>query len=387
MTRAAKHARRRGLLPALAIAAFIVLVAGGIALAVRETNEPANGGDARAGVGGPVSPGLTPSGGGASPTPPPVPGPIPGYLLIADRGNDRMLLVDGDKRVLWAYPSAARPPSFPFHYDDDAFFADGFRRIISQQEDQQTIQVISFPEGRVVWTYGHVNVSGSARGFLSTPDDAYLLPDGTRTVADVKNCRVLFISPSKRVVRQLGTTGACGHDPPRLLSAPNGDTPMPNGATLVTEINGSWIDAISETGKLMWSVQAPVGYPSDAQYLGDGKILLADYSSPGHVLIMTTRGKVLWRYGPSSGPGALDHPSLALMLPNRLIAVNEDFRNRVVLISQSKHRIVWQYGHTDSKGTKHGYLHIPDGMDFLPFEAAMADPAIRAVVTRNGELG
>src|SRR6266542_5017459 len=179
MTRAAKHARRRGLLPALAIAAFIVLVAGGIALAVRETNEPANGGDARAGAGGPVSLGLTPSGGGASPTPPPVPGPIPGYLLIADRGNDRMLLVDSDKRILWEYPSPGRPPSFPFHYDDDAFFADGFRQIISQQEDQQTIQVISFPEGRVVWHYGHANVRGSAHGYLSTPDDASLLPDVT----------------------------------------------------------------------------------------------------------------------------------------------------------------------------------------------------------------
>ena len=53
--------------------------------------------------------------------------------------------------------------------------------IISQQEHQQTIQVISFPEGRVVWHYGHPNVSGSAHGYLSTPDDAYLLPDGTRT--------------------------------------------------------------------------------------------------------------------------------------------------------------------------------------------------------------
>ena len=387
MTRTARHARRRGLLPALAVAAVIVVAAGGIALAVREANEPANGGEARAGAGGPVSPGLTPSSGVASPTPSPVPGPIPGYLLIADRGNNRMLLIDSNKRILWEYPSPGRPPSFPFYYDDDAFFADGFRRIISQQEDQQTIQVISFPEGRVVWHYGHVNVSGSAHGYLSTPDDAYLLPDGTRTVADVKNCRVLFISPSKRVIRQLGTTGVCGHDPPRLLTAPNGDTPMPNGATLVTEINGSWIDAISAAGKVMWAVQAPVGYPSDAQYLGDGKILVADYSSPGHVLIMTSRGKVLWRYGPSSGPGALDHPSLALMLPNGLISVNDDFRNRVVLISRRRNRIVWQYGHTDSESTKHGYLHIPDGMDFLPFEAAMVDPAIRAVVTRNGELG
>jgi hypothetical protein len=113
------------------------------------------------------------------------------------------------------------------------------------------------------------------------------------------------------VIRQIGTTGVCTHDPPRSLASPNGDTPMPGGATLV--INGSWIDAISRTGKLMWSVHAPVGYPSDAQWLGHGKLLLADYSSPGHVLIMNTSGKVLWEYGPASGRSALNHPSLALM--------------------------------------------------------------------------
>src|SRR5438034_11666976 len=32
------------------------------------------------------------------------PGPIPGYLLIADRGNDRMLLVNSRKDILWVYP-------------------------------------------------------------------------------------------------------------------------------------------------------------------------------------------------------------------------------------------------------------------------------------------
>ena len=81
---------------------------------------------------------------------------------------------------------------------------------------------------------------------------------------------------------------------------------MPNGGTIITEINGSWVDGIGPRGNLAWSFQAPVGYPSDAQWLGRGRILLADYSQPGHVLIMSTDGKVLWKYGPSSGPGELN---------------------------------------------------------------------------------
>jgi hypothetical protein len=113
-------------------------------------------------------------------------------------------------------------------------------------------------------------------------------------------------------------------------------------------------------------------------------VLLADYSNPGHVLIMTTGGKVQFRYGPPSGPGALDHPSLALMLPNGLIAVNDDYRDRVVLISRKTHHIVWQYGHTDLPGRQKGSLNTPDGMDFLPFDVAMRNPEIRRVVLQQG---
>lgn len=277
-----------------------------------------------------------------------------------------MLLVSATRRVVWRYPAPGGQPAFPFHYDDDTFFTPGYRAIVSNQEEQQTVQVVSFPQGRVLWHYGQPSNPGSAPGYLHTPDDAYVLPDGTRVVADVGNCRILFVAPSKRIVRQYGTTGVCRHDPPRYLDAPNGDTPLADGSLLVTEIGGSWIDLIGPAGRLRWSVQAPASYPSDAQWLGRGRILLADYHAPGAVLIMTRTGRVLWRYGPSSGPGMLNHPSLAFQLPNGLIAVNDDYRHRVVIIDPSRNRIVWQYGHTDVPGTAPGYLDTPDGMDYLP---------------------
>jgi hypothetical protein len=70
----------------------------------------------------------------------------------------------------------------------------------------------------------------------------------------------------------------------------------------------------------------------------------------------------------------LDHPSLAIRLPNGLIAVNDDRRDRVVLISRQTGKIVWQYGHTDVAGTKPGYLDTPDGMDLLPASQARRVP-------------
>jgi hypothetical protein len=331
---------------------------------------------------------LSPQRAVAAPTPAarhprPLPRPIPGYLLIADRGNDRILLVDSRKRILWRYPNPGRRLAAPLYFDDDSFFSPEYRRIISNQEEQHTIEVVSFPGGRLLWTYGHVGQRGSAPGYLNTPDDAYLLPNGLRSVADAYNCRVLFISDRKRIVRQLGATRLCRHDPPRALGAVNGATPLPDGGTLVSEITGSWIDDFGPTGRLRWSVRAPVSYPSDPQPLGAERILLADFARPGRILIIDRHGKVLWRYGPASGPGALDHPSLAVRIAPDLIAANDDYRDRIVVISLRTKRIVWQYGHTDVKGTAPGFLNTPDGMDLLPFRVAQRIPAIRTVVDRK----
>lgn len=272
----------------------------------------------------------------------------------------------------------------PFRFDDDTFFAPGTAdRIISNQEDQHTIQIISFPGGRLLWRYGRVNLPGSRPGYLNTPDDAYLLPNGDVSVADAYNCRVLFISPAHRIVRHLGTSSSCSHDPPRLLGAINGATPLPDGGVLVSEINGSWVDDISAGGRLRWAVQAPVSYPSDPQLLAPNRILLADYARPGHAIIMTRTGRVLWRYGPSSGPGMLDHPSLATRIAPGMIAINDDYRQRVVIVSLRTRRIVWQYGHTDVAGRAPGYLHTPDGLDLLATARAQKLPQLRSLLMRR----
>jgi hypothetical protein len=48
------------------------------------------------------------------------------------------------------------------------------------------------------------------------------------------------------------------------------------------------------------------------------------------------------------------------------VAVNDDFRHRVVIIDPKTNRIVWQYGHTDRHGRPDGYLFTPDGIDLIP---------------------
>ncbi|HEY2398668.1 MAG TPA: hypothetical protein VGH78_06715 [Solirubrobacteraceae bacterium] len=289
-----------------------------------------------------------------------------GYVLIADRGNNRILVVNPQGQTVFLYPSPADlQAGRKLFYNDDTFVVPGGQALIANEEDNHAIVEVHLADHSLNVLFGHPRELGSDETHLNTPDDAYTLPDGTFTVADAYNCRILFIKGG-RILRQYGQAGVCRHDPPRYFGAVNGATPVPGGGTMISEIPGNWVDEVGPEGKLRFAVRAPVSYPSDPQPLPGGRILLADYASPGHVLIMDHTGKVLWRYGPSQGYGRMDHPSLAMPLPNGNIAVNDDFRDRVLVIDPRTNTIVWKYGHTDTPGTAPGYLNTPDGMDFIP---------------------
>ena len=81
-----------------------------------------------------------------------------------------------------------------------------------------------------------------------------------------------------------------------------------------------------------------------------------------------------WSFGEAPGPNLLDKPSLAVRLPNGLIAANDDYGDRVILIDPRTRRIVWQYGHTGVASSAPGYLSKPDGLDFLPAKVVARAP-------------
>jgi Kelch motif protein len=310
-------------------------------------------------------------------------GPVPGYVLIADRNNDRILLVSPTKRIVWRFP---RPgdvrPGQSFHDPDDAFFTPDHRRVVTNEEFNDAIAQIDLRTHRIVWSYGRAGLAGSGPDELSNPDDAYVLRNGDVTVADIKNCRVLTLAASRRIVRSFGSPGSCAHDPPRTLSSPNGATPLPDGGVLITEIGG-WVDRLDARGRLVWTVRTPTTYPSDAQLLPGGNILVAGFDTPGRVDVLTPRGRIVWTYGPPSGPGSLDRPSLAVRWPNGMIAVTDDWNHRVVVIDPRTKRIVWQYGHKGIASSAPGYLSKPDGLDLL--RAPQVSPP-QLSVTRIGAL-
>jgi hypothetical protein len=299
--------------------------------------------------------------------------PYSGTLLIADRGNDRLIALSPARQLTWTYPSAAMPPPpGGFYFPDDAFFFNKGTGIISNQEDNHTIVEIGYPSGKFLWQYGHPGVPGPQPGYLDQPDDAYLLKSGLVTVADASNNRILFISPAKAVVGTIGN-GIDTHNPPASIAYPNGDTPLADGNVLVSEINGSWIDEYTQQGKLIWTVQmSTVNYPSDPQQLGPNLYLMTDYDPPaeGRVIEFNRQGHISWRYEATTGDAMLKKPSLAERLPDGLVMVNDDYRDRVVVIDPTINSIVWQYGLTDTPGTSPGLINIPDGFDLLEANGA-----------------
>jgi hypothetical protein len=291
---------------------------------------------------------------------------LPGYLLIADRDNNRLIVVSPRKRIVWRFPAPGGVPSgSSFLGPDDAFLTPNGRGIVTNEEFSDKLALIRLGRRpRIDFQYGRQGVAGSGPGYLSHPDDAYLLPSGLISVADIVNCRVLFIRPGRGIARSIGRAGDCVHDPPRSLSQPNGDTPLPGGGVLVTEIGG-WVDRLDRHGRLRWTIRTPSDYPSDAQPLPNGDVLVAGFDQPGHIYELTPSGKVVWEYGPSSGPGELDQPSLALPISRRLIAATDDYGQRVVVIDRRTKRIVWEYGHQGQPGSAAGYLDKPDGLDLI----------------------
>ncbi len=289
-------------------------------------------------------------------------------LLVADRGNDRLLLLNDTSKIVWQYPNpkSPPPPGFNgFYFPDDAFFVRHGTAIISNQEQNETIVELAFPSGKLLWSYGHPGQTGAAPGYLYEPDDAYLLKSGQVSVADAYNCRVLIINPNDTIAHQIGTTGTCQHNPPTSIGTPNGDTPLANGNFLISEINGSWVSEYTPTSKLVWTVQLPISYPSDPQQLGPDLYLIADYATPGAIVEFNQAGQVLYRYQPTTGPGMLNQPSLVERLPSGVFMANDDHNDRMVAIDPATRAVVWQYGHTGQPGTAPGYLYKPDGFDIL----------------------
>ena len=298
------------------------------------------------------------------------PSALPGDLLVADRSGSRLLVVSPTGQVVWQFP---RPgdlaPGQSFLLPKSAFFSPSGKEIVATLADDQVV-VIDVATHRILWRYGTPGVAGGGPDELASPDNAMALPDGDVVSADVSSCSIVFLKAGQGApVARIGVdTPYCYHAPPERFGGPNGAFPLKDHNLLVTEGNSDWVDELSPSGQVLWSANLPgVSYPSGTNEVAPGRYLTADRSDPGQVVELDQQGKLLWRYGPTSGPGKLDRPSLCVPVPtNGDVVCSDDGNDRVVVIDPRTDRIVWQYGHSGVAGSAPGYLDHPDGVDLAP---------------------
>jgi len=297
---------------------------------------------------------------------------IPANVLIADRNNGRIISISPKGQVVWT--QAAEVPS-------DAYLSYTGHTAIVTQHTRQRVYLLEVDPRRVSFIYGHTGHPGAASNYLHDPQTAQELPRGVPhagdvVIADLGNCRVLFVRPgSHRPVVSLGggATNCVHHVLSRPYTFARPDSAFPSfdgdGDLVVTELSPAWVDVFDRSMNLLDQIQlTPAGLtaPYDANEYAPGDLIVVDRTTPGVVEEFTVTGKALWRYDVASGAGELDKPTLAQVLPDGNVLVADAGNDRVIVIDHSSKAIVWQYGHTHRPGSAPGFLHTPDSVTLVP---------------------
>jgi outer membrane protein assembly factor BamB len=306
------------------------------------------------------------------------PSVLPGPLLIADGGGNRVLIIDPNGRNMWQFP---RPGDLAagqtFKSPEVAWFSPDGKQVLTASEDHSVLSVIDIATHKIVYTYGKADAPGSGPNQLNGPDGALMLPSRDLLVPDAANCRIIMIPAGGHATSgQLGQTGTCVHNPPQTFGDPSGLFPMANGNFVVTEGNGHWVSEMTVAGKIAWSVQVPnVSFIYGTSEVAPDQYLTVDQDLPGQVLTFDQTGRVLWRYAPT-GDASLNKPSMAIALPNGDILVGDRGNHRLMVVDPRTNFIMWQYGHTKVAGSGIGFLNGPTGMDLYPPYSMTARKAV-----------
>ena len=310
---------------------------------------------------------------------------LPGYLLIADRGNNRILVVNPQAgRVPLSHGRRPRGRAAARSTTTTRSSSRAAQALIANEEDNHAIvqSATRRPQPAACCSAIPAKPARTARTYTppTTPTCCPTAPSPSPTPTTAASCSFA----AHRIVRQYGHSGVCRHEPPRYLGAVNGDTPAP-GRRRARERDQRQLDRRDRPRRQ--AACSPCRRrsaipPTRSRCRAGGSCSPTTRPRPcaDH---RPSRPRAL-ALRPGAGYGRLDHPSLAMALPNGDIAVNDDYRDRVVVIDPRTNRIVWQYGHTDAPGTAPGYLNIPDGMDFVPAGPAAGPTTPPWCIPRDG---
>ncbi|MGA7410115.1 MAG: hypothetical protein WBW33_06490 [Bryobacteraceae bacterium] len=238
------------------------------------------------------------SGSGIPPSDPPLPGCSDSVNGCPD---SRVLIVDRGGQIVWKYgqagvsgagPNQLNTPvqaaflsGFPGHH--------GFHVIIADQGNQRIIVVNLL--GQIVWQYGTTGVAGNGPNQLNNPNSAELLENGHVLIADESNNRVIEVDTGGSIVQQFTAGGT--------VSGAAFASRLPNGDTLISDSGNNRAVEVNSSDIVVWQyvtnnqpASNPNPAPTRAVRLRNGNTLISDQFN-NRVIEVTPSGKIVFHQG------------------------------------------------------------------------------------------
>jgi hypothetical protein len=149
-------------------------------------------------------------------------------ILVSDTGNDRVIEVDRNTKVIvWSFTDVERPA--------DAQRLQNGNTLIADTQNDRVIEVS--PGKNVVWEVTELTDLNGSQTSLDKPSSAERMGNGNTLIADTQNDRVVEVNQEHEIVWKL-----------ERLKRPSDATRLQNGNTLVADTGNHRILVVSPEG-------------------------------------------------------------------------------------------------------------------------------------------
>ncbi len=199
---------------------------------------------------------------------------------------------------------------------------------------------------RIVWQYGQFGVTGAGDNELNTPVQATYTPDRHVLITDQANDRIIEVSiATHRIVWQYGATGVSGIGPDQLNN-PNSAELLANGHVLISDQGNNRAIEVDRSKRIhaVFTAGGTAVTVAFASRLENGDTLLTD-SGNSRIVEVDPADAVVWQYftntDPASNPAPL--PTRAVRLRSGDTLISDQFNDRVIEVNRAG-QIVASYG-------------------------------------------
>lgn len=290
----------------------------------------------------------------------------PGNILIADQFNNRVIEIDTNGNIIWQFglgPNDFSPNSINSCNDAQRvgiltlMAGTGVPPGVIPQAtngfaDNRVILVDPFK--RILWQYGQFEQTGSGPDLLNTPVQCTWLPDAHVLITDQGNNRIIEVNLRKNIVWQFPGSNTSSN---AMLNSPNSAELLANGHILISDENNGRAIEVTRGDQIVQTFTASdtVSTVAFASRLPNGDTLLTDAGN-NRIVEVDTNDVPVWEYFTTNAMGvAAPTPTRAVRLRNGDTLISDQFDNLVLRIDTNK-VIVASYGLAPTGG---GTLPIP----------------------------